>query len=122
MADNYTRQQQSFRSEDKSNVQFPVVLVGAHVRTYTGTASVTLTGTSQTLSSIPANTEFADIYCEGATANDYARFWHGGSTPTSSVGVKLKDHEVLQSADPATFRALNGSGTCTLRIEYYRYI
>lgn len=120
MADNYTRGGQTFRSEDKSSVQFPVVLAGAHVRTYVGTQSLSLTSSSQALT-VPGTAEFADIYFEGGTSTDYARFWHG-STPTSGVGVKLKDDALVQSADPATFRAILGSGTGTLRIEYYRYI
>lgn len=120
MADNYTRQGQSFRAEDFSGIIFPVVLAGAHVRTYLGTQSLTLTSTAQTLT-VPAGATLADVYCEGASTSDYARFWHGGTVPTGSVGVKLKDHEVIATADPATFRAINGSGTCTLRIEYYAY-
>ena len=120
MADDYSRQGQTFRAEDFGSILFPVVLAGAHVRTYVGTQSLTLTGSSQPLT-VPSGATFADIYCEGATTSDYARYWHAGSTPTSSAGVKLKDHEVIQTADPATFRALNGSGTCTLRVEYYKY-
>jgi hypothetical protein len=120
VADDYVRQGQTFRAEEFSSVLFPVVLAGAHVRTYLGTQSLALTGSSQTLT-VPAGATFADVYCEGASSTDYARFWHGGSTPTSSVGVKLKDHEVIQTADPATFRAINSSGTCTLRVEFYKY-
>lgn len=120
MADDYVRQGQTFRAEDFSSILFPVVLAGAHVRTYVGIQSLTLTGSSQTLT-VPSGATFADIYCEGAASTDYARTWHGGTAPTASVGVKLKDHEVLQTADPATFRAINSSGTCTLRVEYYKY-
>lgn len=126
MADNFDRQSQTFRAEDKSSVLFPVVLVGAQVRTYVGTESITSTGSSQGLASIPAGAEFADIYCESgtATSTDYVRYWHNSTAPTSTVGVKLKDHEVVQSGDPATFRFMtgSGSGTCTLRVEYYKYV
>jgi hypothetical protein len=121
LADNYTRLAQSFRAEDKSSVMFPVILAGAHVRTYVSTQTLVLTGTAQTLT-VPSGAEFADIYCQGATANDIARFFHGGSVPTSSSGVKLKDHELISSADPATFRAINSTGSCTLFIEYYKYV
>lgn len=120
MADNYTRGSQTFRSEDKSNIQFPVILAGAQVRTYIGTQNLTLSGTAQTLT-VPSGAEFADIYCEGATTSDYARYYHAGTVPTSSVGIKLKDHEITSSANPATFRAINSSGSCTLRVEYYAY-
>lgn len=121
MADNYTRGGQSFRSEDKSSVQFPVVLAGAHVRTYIGTQSLTVTNTSQTLT-VPSGAEFADIYVEGTSSTDFVRFWHG-ATPTAAVGQKAKDHEVISSASPSTFRAIlgSGSGTCTLRVDYYVY-
>jgi hypothetical protein len=121
LADNYTRAGQSFRSEDKSSVQFPVLLVGAHVRTYVGVQTLVLTSSSQALT-VPALAEFADIYCEGSSSLAVARFWHNGQVPTSSAGIRLKDHEVIQSADPSTFRAINETGTCTLRVEYYRYI
>ena len=120
---NYTRQGSSFRSITVGGVEIPTLVVGAHQRTYKGTQSLTLTGTAQTLT-VPSGATFADIYCEGTTAGtDFCRFWHGGSVPTSTVGVKLKDHEIVTTADPATFRALNGSGsgTCTLRIEYFAY-
>ena len=121
MADNYARGGQTFRSEDKSSVQFPVVLAGAHVRTYYTPQSITSSGTSQSLT-VPSGAEFADIYCDSATDTDYVRFWHGSQAPTSSVGVKLKAHEVIQSADPSTFRFIAGSGTPTLRVEFYKYI
>lgn len=123
MADNYSRTGQNFRSEDKSSVQFPVVLAGAHVRTYLGTQNLAVSGSSQTLT-LPAGTEFADIYCEGASSTDFCRYFHGGTVPTGTVGKKLKDHEELASADPATFRVIagTGGGTCTLRVEYYQYI
>jgi hypothetical protein len=125
MSDNFDRQSQTFRAEEKSSVLFPVVLVGAQVRTYVGTESITSTGSSQGLT-VPSGAEFADIYCESDadTSTDYVRYWHNSEAPTSTVGVKLKDHEVLQSGDPSTFRFMsgNGSGTCTLRVEYYKYV
>lgn len=129
MADNITYANSStgaipnstvIRTEDVGGKHLQVTLVGAHVRTYKGTQSLTLSGTAQTLTVASGGTH-ADIYCEGATSSDYARFWHAGSTPTASVGVKLKDHEIVQTADPGTFRAINGSGSCTLRVEYYAY-
>lgn len=120
MADDYQRQGQTFRAEDFGSVLFPVVLAGAHVRTYVGTQSLTASSSSQTLT-VPSGATFADVYFEGAASTDFVRFWHGGSTPTASVGVKLKDHEIVQTADPATFRAILGSGSGTLRIEYYKY-
>jgi hypothetical protein len=122
LADDYQRIGQTFRAEDFSGVLFPVVLAGAHVRTYnTTTQTLTLTASAQTLT-VPTGYTFADIYCEGSADTAYCRFWHGGATPTSASGVKLKDHEVLQSADPVTFRAINSSGTCILRVEYYKYV
>lgn len=122
MADNFTRQGQVFRAEDKSSIWYPVVLAGAHVRTYKGVQSLTLTSAAQALT-VPSGAEFADIYCEGSSTTDFCRFWHGATDPTATVGVKLKDHEVIASADPSTFSAINGSGsgTCTLRVEYYAY-
>lgn len=121
MADNYDRQSQTFRAEDKSSVLFPVVLVGAQVRTYVGVQSIASTSASQSLT-VPSGAELADIYCDSGTDTDYVRYWHNSQAPTSSVGVKLKAHEVVQSADPATFRFIAGSGTPTLRVEYYQYI
>jgi hypothetical protein len=78
-----------------------------------------LTGSSQSLT-LPSGATHALIYAEGATVNDFARYWHV-TTPSSTVGKKLKDHEELSTAQPAQFRALNGSGTVTLRVEYYHY-
>lgn len=99
-----------------------VVVASEHVRIYDGHESLTLTGTSQGFADKPAASTHATIYAEGATANDYARYWEDtvDAAPTSSVG-KLKDHEEIASASPSTFRALNGSGTVTLRISYYHY-
>lgn len=96
-----------------------VVLAGVHKRTYLGVQSLILTGVAQTLT-VPAGTpaSLADIYAEGATVNDFARYWHG-ATPTGSVGKKLSNDQEIQSADPASFSAINGSGGVTLRIEYY---
>lgn len=120
MADNYARQGETFRATDNGGVLAPVLLAGAHVRTYDGVQSLILTAASQALT-VPSGATFADVYCEGTSTTDYARFWHGDNTPTASAGQKLKDHEVVQSADPSTLHFINGSGTCTLRIEYYHY-
>lgn len=97
-----------------------VVLAGVHKRTYLGTQNLALTGSAQSLT-VPAGTPaaFGDIYSEGGTTNDYARYWHGGTTPTATNGKKLKDDQEIQSADPGSFSAIVGSGAVTLRIEYY---
>lgn len=97
-----------------------VVLAGVHKRVYVGVQTLVLTGASQSLT-VPAGIPavFADIYAQGATATDYARYWHGGTTPTATTGKKLGDNTEIQSVDPSTFKAINGSGTVTLIIEYY---
>lgn len=98
-----------------------VVLAGAHKRNTISVQSLTLTGATQSLT-VPAGTPatLADIYAEGVTTSDFCRYWHGAS-PSATVGKRLRDHEELQSADPANFQAINGSGTITLRVEYYSY-
>lgn len=96
-----------------------VVLAGVHKRTYLGVQTLALTGTAQSLT-VPAGTPatFGDIYNEGGSGTDFARYWHG-ATPTASVGKKLFDDNEIQSADPASLMGINGSGTNTWRIEYY---
>jgi hypothetical protein len=116
----YQRQGQTFRAEDFSGILFPVVLAGTHVRTYVGTQNLTLTASAQTLT-VPSGATHADIYAEGASTSDRCRYWHGGTVPTSSVGNRLGDHELISTADPATFRAINSVGNITLRVEYYKY-
>lgn len=115
----HSRSEKTGTAVDGKDIIAQVVLAGLHKRTYLGTQSLLLTGTAQTLT-VPAGTPaaFADIYAEGATANDFARYWHG-ATPTASVGKKLKDDQEIQSADPGSFSSINGSGTVTLRVEYY---
>jgi hypothetical protein len=116
---NYNRGGQVFRSVTVGGVEIVAMVVGEMERVYDGVQSLTLTGTSQS-PTVPSGATHALIYADGGTVNDYARDWHG-TTPTASVGKKLKDHEELASAQPAAFRALNGSGTVTLRIEFYHY-
>lgn len=96
-----------------------VVLAGLHKRVYIGTQTLVLTGAAQALT-VPGGSPavFAEVYAEGATVNDYARYWHG-ATPTATVGKKLSNDQELQTVDPASFSAINGSGTVTLRIEYF---
>lgn len=123
MADNYTRQGQTFRAEDFSNVIFPVVLVGTHVRTYSASPqTLVVSATVQTLT-VPAGFTHADIYAQGSAATDFCRYFHGGGIPTGTSGVKLGDHELIASADPSTFRVIQGSGggNITLFVEFYRY-
>lgn len=119
MADNYTRQGQTFRSEDVGGNQLPVLLVGAHVRVYDGVQSLAVTGTAQTLT-VPGGATHADVVCEGSASTDYLRYWHG-SAPTSGIGVKLKDGELLETAAPSSLQVITGSGTLTCRVEYYHY-
>lgn len=118
-ATHYSRSEQVGTGAGSLPIIAQVVLAGAHKRTYFTPQNLTLTGTAQTLS-VPANATLADIYAEGATTNDVARYYHGG-TPTSSVGKRIKDHEEISSAAPASFSAINQTGTITLRVEYYNY-
>lgn len=117
---NYTRQTQTFRSITVNGIELPVIVVGAHQRTYKGVQSLALTGTAATLT-VPEGATHADIYCEGAASTDYCRYWHGSTDPTTSVGVKLKEHEQIATASPSNFRAIEVSGSITLRVEYYAY-
>lgn len=97
-----------------------VVAAAEHVRVYDGIQSLVLTGSSQTITPQGSATH-ATIYAEGATANDVARYWEDGSTPTASVGKRLKDHEEISCSSLSTFKAINQTGTVTLRISYYHY-
>lgn len=98
----------------------PDVLVGAKQRTYDGVQSLTLSASSQSLT-VPGSATHAEIVCEGAASTDYARFWPHATAPTASVGMKLFDGQVYDSAAPSSFRVIVGSGTLTLRIAYYHY-
>lgn len=122
MADNFTRQNEIFRSKEISaGLHAPIMIVGAHTRSYvSGAESVSALTASKSLT-VPSGATHADIYVEGSASTDYIRFWHDGSTPSSTVGMKAMDGEVIQSASPSTFKAINGSGTCVLRVEYYKY-
>lgn len=119
MANNYTRGSETFRSTEVGGLHQPHVLVGAKQRTYKGVQSLVLTTTAQSLT-VPGTATHADIYMEGGAADYYCRYWHG-TAPTSTVGKKLKDHEEISSASPATFQAILASGTGTLRVEFYAY-
>lgn len=105
---------------DGKDIIAQVVAAAEHVRVYDGIQSLVLTGTSQSLTPQGVATH-CTIYAEGATSSDFARYWEDGSTPTSSVGKRLKDHEEIACSSPTTFKAINGSGTVTLRISYYHY-
>lgn len=115
----HSRSEQTGTHSDGKPIVAQVMLAGVHKRTYLGVQSLVLTGTAQTLT-VPAGTPatFADIYADGASSSDFARYWHG-ATPTASVGKKLSTDQELQSVDPSSFSAILGAGTVTLRIEYY---
>jgi len=95
-------------------------LAGEDVRVFDGIESVTLTGVVKSLA-VPALATHALIYAEGNTVNAIARYWQHATNPTSSTGKRLKDHEEMACASPATFRALNETDVITLRVEYYHY-
>lgn len=124
MADNYTRQSDTFRAKDKSGIKSPVTLVGAHTRTYKGIESIACVDTVVHNLTVPSGADFAEITFEGASATtDFIRYWHSATDPTSTVGVKLKDGETVVSANPGSFTAIRGStgGGGTLRVEYFSY-
>ena len=122
MADDFVRQGETFRATEVSSKKLPIFLAGAHARTYYTPQSISASASSQSLT-VPAGATHADIYAEGAASTDFVRCWHASQAPTSTVGVRLKDHEVMQSASPSTFRFIlgSGSGATTLRVEYYSY-
>ena len=125
MADNYTRQADTFRAKDKSGIKQPVVLAGAHTRTYkTPAQSLVCTDAVVHSLTVPTGADFAEITMEGASVStDFVRYWHGAATPTATSGVKMVDGDTIISADPATFKAIKGSigGGGTLRCEYFAY-
>lgn len=118
MADNYTRQGDTFRAEDLSGVKFPTITSAPHARSYKGKQVLTLTASAQSLS-VASSALFAEITAEGSAPGDYCRYWHDGTSPSSSSGVKFVDGETILSCSPATFQAINSSGTVTLYIEYF---
>jgi len=124
MSDNYTRQSDTFRAKDKGGIKSPVLIAGAHTRTYKMPAqSLVATGASAVNLTVPSGADFAEITMEGAAATDFVRYWHGSTDPTSTVGVKLMDGDTIVSADPATFTAIKGSTGSggTLRCEFFSY-
>lgn len=122
MADNYARQGQTFRAKDNSGILSPIVAAGEHVRIFDGIQSIASSGSSQALTPASGSTH-ALIYCEGAADTDFVRYWQDGTAPSATVGKKLKDHEEMACAAPASFHFITGSGSgaCTLRMEYYHY-
>lgn len=124
MADNYVRQADTFRAKDKGGIKSPVMLAGAHTRTYKGVQSVAITDTSVHNLTVPTGADFAEITFEGAAATtDFCRYWHGATDPTATTGVKLVDGDTIVSADPLTFTAIKGSTGSggTLRVEFFAY-
>lgn len=119
MAQNYSRQGETFRAEGVGGEKLPAVVTGALHRVYKGVQTLVLTTTAQSLT-VPAGATHADIYAEGGADTHYCRYWHG-TAPTASVGKKLKDHEEIASANPAGYQAILSSGTITLHVEYYAY-
>jgi hypothetical protein len=119
----YTRQNEVFAAKgsgSSGDAYIPEIVVGAMQRVYDGVQSLSVTGSSQSLT-VPGTATHAEIVCEGSAATDYVRFWPHATTPSSTVGMKLFDGQVYESAAPSSFRVVNGSGTSTLRIAYYHY-
>lgn len=123
MADDYTRGTETFRAKEVAGKKSPILLAGAHVRTYKGVESLAVTDTFVHTLTVPSGATHADIVMEGAADTDFVRFWHGPTNPTASVGVKLFNREAVATADPGSFSAIKGSTGAggTLRIEYYAY-
>jgi hypothetical protein len=121
MADDYTRGGETFRAKEVSAKKTPIMLAGEHVRVHDGIQSVTLTTTAGLALTVPGGATHALIYCEGAADTDFARYWHGSTNPSASVGKRLNDHEEIATAAPAAFRAVIGQGSPILRVEYYHY-
>ncbi len=117
---NYTRGGQTFKSTQVAGVDIPGMLAGELTRVHDGIQSLTLTTASQTLT-VPAGATHALIYCDYAADTDEARYWHGATAPTSTVGKRLKAHEEISSAAPSVFRAIIGAGAPILRVEFYHY-
>jgi hypothetical protein len=111
-------------TEISSGLHAHVMFAGEHIRVYDGVQSIGDSTSSQSLT-VPSGATHAAIYCESAadTDTDYVRYWEHATAPTASVGKKLKNHEEIGSAAPASFRFIRGSGsaTCTLRVTYYHY-
>lgn len=123
MSDNYTRGSEIFRAKDSGGVKSPVMLAGAHVRTYKGVESIVVTDGSVHDLTVPSGATHADVVMEGAAATDFVRYWHGAVPPTNTVGVKLYDGQAVATADPGSLSFIKGATGAggTLRIEYYSY-
>ena len=127
MADNVTVPSQDGNvdirtKEITAGLHAHVMLAGEHIRIFDGVQSIGDSTSSQSLT-VPGASTHCLIYCEGSDADDYVRYWQDGTAPAAGTGKKLKDHEEIACAAPASFRFIRGSGstTCTLRVEYYHY-
>lgn len=98
------------------------VLAGEKTRVSDGDATLTLSGSSQALPSIPGASTHATVYLDAAADTDIARYLEGNTAPTASAGKRLKDHEEIEVSSLSTFHAIIGTGTTLiLRIFYYHY-
>ena len=123
MADDYQRGTETFRAKDVGGKKSPILLAGAHIRTYKGVESVVCTDTNVHNLTLPSGATHADIVMEGAADTDFVRYWHGATNPTASAGVRLFNREAVATADPSSFSAIKGATGAggTLRVEYYAY-
>ena len=118
MADDYTRQGETFRAKELAGVKFPanhVVTMIPTILSGNQTASVT---TASPLS-VPAGATHALMTVD--TGGGDIRYWEDGTTPTTSAGLLVPAGGAAELTNLASVKLISTSGTTVVNISYRKY-
>ena len=118
MADDYTRQGETFRAPELATKKFPANMVVTMAPIIlTGNQSAAITTASGL--TVPSGATHALMTVD--TGGGDIRYWEDGSTPTTASGLLVPAGGAAELTNLANVKVVSTSGTAPINVSYRKY-
>ena len=119
MADNYSRQGETFRAPETGGIKIPANLVITMTPTIlSGNQTSSITTASSI--SVPTGATHALMTVDEGGGN--IRYWEDGTAPTTSAGLLVPAGGAAELTNLANVKLISTSGTTVVNISYRKYV
>ena len=120
MADNYSRQNETFRAPEINSKKFPANFVVTMIPTIvSGNQTLSVVTGSNTTLTVPSNATHALVTVD--TGGGDIRYWEDGSSPSSGTGLLITAGGAAELTNLSGIRMRSTTGTVAVNVSYRRY-
>jgi hypothetical protein len=120
VADNYSRQGETFRALELESVKLPTVFVSTMLPTVlTGNQTISVaTGSDSTLT-VPSGATHALLTVDTGGGN--IRYWEDGSSPSTTAGLLVPAGAAAELTNLGDVKMRATTGTVAVNVSYRKY-